>query len=202
MTIDFVEGGTMLSYESALHLLYSYGKDAAWIRHCLAVSRVAKRVAEVLEPQRAIDAGYLTTGALLHDIGRYKTHDPVLHGVEGYLLLTSLGHEREAFICASHVLCGMPAAEAAHYGLPLRDFLPTTIEERLVPVIDGLVEFDRPTTFEERCESIARRYKGNALFLERFSVAAAIGRKFLEEFDNEYGISLERIAAETLSDVR
>ncbi len=190
----------MLPYDGALRLLYDYGRDAAWTRHCLAVSRVAKRVGDVVAPRYALDTEYLTTGALLHDIGRYKTHDPVMHGVEGYRLLKSLGHHREAFICASHVLCGMPCAEAVRYGLPPQDFLPTTIEERLIPVIDAMVELDRPTTFELRCESIARRYQDNERFLRRFAVAAATAKEFLDQIDADFGISLEQIAAETLGD--
>jgi uncharacterized protein len=188
----------MLSYADALKLLYYYGGDAAWIRHCLAVSRVAKRIAEVLAPRCSLDTEYLTVGALLHDIGRYKTHDPIQHGVEGYWLLTGLGHDREAFICASHILCGMSGAEAALYGLPQKDFLPATLEERLVPLIDGVVEFDRPTTFTKRCESIYRRYQDNERFLRRFSDAAATARQFLDQLHKDFGISVERIAAETL----
>jgi uncharacterized protein len=188
----------MLCYEDALKLLYRYGGEAAWIRHCLAVSSVAQRVGEIIAPRCALDRDYLTIGALLHDIGRYKTHDPILHGVEGYRLLVSLGHDREAFICASHVLCGMPSSEAALYGLPHQDFLPTTIEERLVPLIDGVVEFDRPTTLQQRCESIARRYEGNERFLRRFSEATTKAKEFLAHLVSDFGISLEQIAAETL----
>jgi len=195
----FFSGATVLSYDDALKLLYCYGGDAAWIRHCLAVAQVAKRIGEIMAPRCALDTEYLTTGALLHDIGRYKTHDPILHGVEGYRLLTGLGHHREAFICASHILCGMASAEAAYYGLPPKDFLPNTVEERLVPLIDGMVEFDRPTTFVRRCESIAQRYKGNELFLQRFSDAATKAKEFLDQLHNDFGISVEQIAAETLS---
>jgi uncharacterized protein len=190
----------MLSHDNAMKLLYRYGKEAAWIRHCLAVSRVAQRVGEIMAPRCALDTEYLTTGALLHDIGRYRTHDPIMHGVEGYWLLTGLGHDREAFICASHILCGMASAEAVLYGLPQQDFIPTTLEERLVPLIDGMVEFDRPTTFAERCESIAQRYQGNERFLQRFSVAATKAKEFLDQLHNDFGISIEQIAAEALAD--
>jgi uncharacterized protein (TIGR00295 family) len=190
----------MLSYDDALRLLYQYGNQAAWIRHCIAVSRVAASMAEIIAPKSGIDTNYLTVGALLHDIGRYKTHDPILHGVEGYRLLVGLGHRREAFICASHVLCGMPAAEAVLHGLPDQDFIPATLEQRLVPLIDGMVEFDRPTTLERRFTSISARYQGNEGFLRRFERAAEISRTFLGQLNDEFGISLELIAAQALSD--
>jgi len=190
----------MLSYDEALRLLYQYGNEAAWTRHCVAVSRVAARIAEIIAPKCAIDTDYLKVGALLHDIGRYKTHDPILHGVEGYRLLMGLGHCREAFICASHVLSGMQGAEAVLHGLPDQDFIPETLEQRLVPLIDGMVEFDRPTTLERRFASISARYQGNEVFLQRFGRAAEISRTFLDQLNFELGISLEQIAAQALSD--
>ena len=189
----------MLSTDDAHELLHRYGGDAAWIRHCKAVSRVAARVGALMTPKYGLDVEYLTKGALLHDVGRYKTHDPIMHGVEGYRLLTTLGHHREAFICASHILCGMPRAEAIRFGLPDQDFLPQSMEQRLVPLIDSLVEFDRPTTLEQRVLSINRRYHDNAWFLGRMQHAAAIARALLDEVNLELGISLEQVAAETLS---
>ena len=188
----------MLSYEEALSLLHCYGKDTAWTRHCHAVSRVAERLSGAIARQYPLDSEFLRVGALLHDIGRYKTHDPVMHGVEGYHLLMGLGHEREAFVCASHVFCGMPQAEAVRYGLPERDFLPRTLEERLVPLIDSVVELDRPTTLEQRMLSIHRRYQSNGPFLERMQQAAMTARGLLRDLKSEFGISLEQLAAEVL----
>jgi len=188
----------MLSYKEAHSLLRCYGRDTAWIRHCLAVSRVAERLSKAISLNCSHDAEFLRVGALLHDIGRYKTHDPVMHGVEGYHLLMGLGYEREAFVCASHVFCGMPQAEAVRYGLPDQDFLPRTLEERLVPLIDSMVELDRPTTLEQRMLSLNRRYQGNGPFLERMQQAAQIARGLLRDLKNDFGISLEQLAAEAL----
>ncbi len=188
----------MLSFDDALALLTAYGNDAPWIRHCIAVSRVAERAASLISKKQAIDARLLTVGALLHDIGRYRTQDPILHGVEGYRLLTGLGHDQEAFICASHVLCGMPRHEAVRHGLPDRDFLPTRLEERLIPLIDSMVEVDKPTTIEERCDSICRRYQSNQAFLKRFKTAADIARAYHHSFQTDFGISLEDVAREVL----
>jgi uncharacterized protein (TIGR00295 family) len=188
----------MLSYEEGLALLHCYGKDAAWIRHCRAVSRVAERLSGAISPDYPFDAEFFRVGALLHDIGRYKTHDPVMHGVEGYHLLMGLGHDREAFVCASHVFCGMARAEAVRYGLPDQDFLPRTLEERLVPLIDSVVELDQPTTLEQRMLSINRRYQGNVLFLERMQQAALIAGGLLHFVNSEFGVSLEQLAAEAL----
>lgn len=187
----------MLSYKQAYELLNRYGKDAAWTRHCVAVARVAERVSCVLD-RRLADARLLRVGALLHDIGRYKTQDPVLHGVEGYRLLSRLGYDREAFICASHVLFGMPRREAILYGLPDQDFIPETLEERLVPLIDSVVEFDRPTTLAQRFSSISRRYKNSPDFLKRFEQSAQAAASLLQFLRTEFCISLEQVAIDVL----
>lgn len=191
----------MLSYTDAVELLSSYGADAPWVRHCFAVSAVADRLAVLLSKRNDIDLDFrlLKVGALLHDIGRCRTQHPILHGVEGFRLLSSLGHDREAFICASHVLCGMGREEASRHGLPDQDFFPRTLEEQLVPLIDSVVELDRPTTLDERCASISRRYQQDPLFLARFQQAADTARSAMSRVSQQFGISLEIIAQEALN---
>ena len=58
------------------------------------------------------------------------------------------------------------------HGLPEQDFFPRTLEEQLVPLIDSVVELDRPTTLDERCASISRRYQQDPLFLARFAAGS------------------------------
>ncbi len=190
--------GRRLIFAEALALLDRFGRDAAWVRHCRAVARVAEQAGALIRKHRPIDEEYLRVSALLHDIGRYKTHHPVGHGVEGYRLLMELGHVEEASVCASHILCGLSREEASAHGLPDRDFLPRSLEERLVPMIDSVVELDRPTTLDRRIASIMRRYEGQEWFLERMTVAHARAQTFLAELEREQGISLEQVAADTL----
>src|SRR5512136_3102473 len=125
----------MLSRDESIGLLAEYGKRAAWVKHCFAVADSASRLSHVIESRYAIDRKYLWSAALLHDIGRCVTHDPIMHGVEGYNLLMKLGHSREASVCISHILFGLEASEAVQFGLPAHDFIPRTIEERLVPLV-------------------------------------------------------------------
>ena len=187
-----------LSYDGALALVARYGGDATWTRHCRAVSIVAERAGQLMAMHCTIDQDFLRIAALIHDIGRYRTHDPVQHGVEGYHLLTSLGHHREAFICASHIQCGLSAAEAVQAGLPERDFMPRSLEERLIPVLDSIVELDRPTTVERRFASLSRRYQGNGGFLESVERSRRRVRAVMDDLERHCRLSLEQIAAEAL----
>lgn len=176
-------------------LLAEYSRDADWSRHCFAVANAATRVGRVLEKSCTINCSFLWSAALLHDIGRYVTHDPLLHGVEGYNLLSMLGYEQEAFICASHILFGLHAADAKQLGLPNHNFIPRTIEEKLVPLVDFLVEFDQPTTLDNRFSSLRRRNGNNLFFLNRLERAQETAMLFMAQIEEEIGDSVERIVA-------
>lgn len=186
----------MLTRDDAVELLSRYGGNAGWTRHCHAVAAAAARVGDALAEKRAIDRAFLWSGALLHDIGRHITHDPLGHGVEGYHLLSALGHAKEAHVCASHLLFGLDAAEASHVGLPARDFVPRSIEERLVPLVDYLIEYDRPTTLEKRFASLRERNGGNTFFLDRLERAQASAKRFMTQIEAEIGASVEGIVAD------
>ena len=185
----------MLSRQEAMGLLADYGQEAGWTKHCFAVADAAARVGHVLAKHRPIDCSFLWSAALLHDIGRYITHDPLLHGVEGYKLLSMLGQEKEAYVCASHILFGLNAAEAIQLGLPDRDFVPRTIEEKLVPLVDYLIEYDQPTTLNGRFSSLRERNAGNPFFLNRLKRANESASRFMTQIEQEIGESVERLVA-------
>lgn len=185
----------MLSRQHAIDILTASAQGAQWTKHCFAVANAAAAVGACLTPQRAVDASFLWSAALLHDIGRHVTHDPVLHGVEGYKFLSALGHPEEARVCASHILFGLEANEAARFGLPACDFVPRLIEEQLVALVDLLVEFDQPTTLNRRFASLRRRNAGNPFFLKRLDRALASAESCMAQIEEEIGESLEALIA-------
>ena len=185
----------MLTRQESMRLLAEYGGEAGWTRHCIAVAEAAARVGDVIAKNRPIDCSFLWSAALLHDIGRYKTHDPLLHGAEGYKLLSMLNYEKEAYVCASHILFGLNAAEASQLGLPARDFVPRTIEEKLVPLVDYLIEYDRPTTLDRRFSSLRERNHGNSFFLNGLNRAQECAILFMTQIEEEIGESVEMIVA-------
>jgi len=184
-----------LSRHEAIGLLAGYGRGAAWTKHCTAVADAAACVGSVLQERRAIDLDALWSTALLHDIGRCVTHDPIMHGVEGYNLLMKLGHQDAAFVCASHVLFGLDASDAARFGLPAQDFVPRTHEERIVPLVDFLIEGDQPTTLDRRFRALRQRNASNDLFLERLDRARCAAAAFMTQLDEETGRSVEAVVA-------
>lgn len=183
----------MLSHKVSIELLAEYGKGGTWVNHCLAVADSASRLGQVIESWYAIDRQYLWSAALLHDIGRSVTHDPIMHGVEGYKLLLKLGHEEEAFVCASHILFGLEASEAVQFGLPARDFIPHTIEQRIVPLVDLMVEGVQRTTLDRRFSSLRKRYVDNRFLMDRLDRTQQTAMSFMTQLSEKIGEPVEKI---------
>lgn len=183
-----------LSSDEAHELLKRYSAGASWMKHCVAVSSLATFFSKIFTLKYPVNIEYLQAASLLHDIGRYKTHDPIMHGIEGYKLLSGLGHMNEAFICASHVFYGISSSEAIQYGLPKSDFVPISFEERLIPLVDFLVEHDRPVLLNKRFASLRNRNRDNALFLLKLGQAEQKANALMMQLNSEFNISMEELA--------
>jgi len=168
------------------------------MKHCEAVSRLSVYFGNLFSKTIEIDLEFLKSAALLHDIGRYKTHDPIFHGIEGYRLLMRLGYTREAYFSASHILFGLSSREAHQYGLPRKPFIPMTFEEKLITLIDFLIEFDKPTILNSRFASLRERNCDNEYFFTRLDDAEKKATDFLEEINDQFSINLEKVASSIL----
>jgi putative nucleotidyltransferase with HDIG domain len=184
---------TMLSRGDARQILSEYGGKAMWVNHCIAVASLADYLAPIIRKHHDIDADFLWSAALLHDIGRHVTHDPVGHGAAGYNLLMELDHPEEAYVCASHVLFGLTADEAAQFGLPRKNFAPQKMEEKLVALIDYLMEFDKPTTLQSRFSSLRTRNSDNQFFFSRLERAEKAANDFMSVANSTMGQTIEDI---------
>ncbi len=109
------------------------------IQHCLAVERIAIEIAKLANA----DFELVSVGALLHDIGRSRTHG-VAHGVEGGRIARELGLPEDLVaIIERHVGAGLTKEEAESLGLPKMDYVPTTLEEKIVAEADNLIDDTR-----------------------------------------------------------
>ncbi len=133
--------------EEALELLRRAGCSQEVIEHCLAVERVATKLAEEISRSREVKLEEVRIGSLLHDVGRARTHG-IHHGVEGGKILRQMGAGEFARFAENHLGAGIPAGEAERLGLPKRDFLPSTLEEKIVTYADKLVMGREVVPFE------------------------------------------------------
>ncbi len=131
-----------------LQLLRDAGCSDEVINHCKAVRKVAVRIAK----KAHVNIQLVEAGALLHDIGRSKTQG-IMHGVEGARMATELGLPQSIVnIIERHLGAGIPKEEAATLGLPVKDYLPLTLEEKIVAHADNLVDNDREHPIEKEVE--------------------------------------------------
>jgi len=182
----------------ALKLLIKYSKQKPWMKHCEAVSQLSTYYGNLFSETIDVDLEFLKAAALLHDIGRYKTHDPILHGIEGYRLLKRLGYPREAHFAASHILFGLTSKEAHQYGFPRDPLAPKDFEEKLITITDFLIEFDKATTLNSRFASLRERNSRNEYFLSRLNDAEMKANEFNREIHEQFSVCLEDMAASIL----
>jgi uncharacterized protein len=129
------------SREQALELLNKYHCSAPVIAHCKAVSRLAVKTAEQCQKKGiAVDVKLVEVGALLHDLGRAKSH-----GVDHVVLGAQLARENNlpdavVAIIERHVGGGITDREAKALGWPQSSYIPVTLEEKIVSYADKLVE--------------------------------------------------------------
>jgi uncharacterized protein (TIGR00295 family) len=130
--------------EEAVLLLEKVGCDRKVIEHCKAVQFFASKIAErLIKNGIEVDTQLVRIGALLHDIGRARSHR-VDHGVMGGRMAREMQlGEEVARIIERHVGAGIPAAEAEVLGLPAKDYIPETIEEKIVAHADNMVLFKK-----------------------------------------------------------
>jgi uncharacterized protein len=119
------------------------------IAHCKAVCACAEEYAARCS---LADPDLVMQGALLHDIGRSRTHS-IGHAQAGADLLREKGFpERLVRIVECHTGAGLTADECTLLGLLPRDCMPQTVEEKIVTHADNLLA---GTTRETIDESIA-----------------------------------------------
>lgn len=122
--------------EEALHIV---------IEHSQAVAEMAREIAERVG---GADVEFVEEAAMLHDVGVVYCNAPGLgcHGSEPYIrhglcggaALRRRGLEAHARVCERHTGAGLSQADIERQGLPLphRDFLPETLEERIICYAD------------------------------------------------------------------
>lgn len=126
-------------------------------RHSLKVAEKAIELAEKIK-LREVDMDLIEIGSLLHDIGRCRTHG-FNHALIGAKLIRERGlSERLAKICETHILGGLDKEDAKQVGLPERDFLPQTLEEKIICLADKHIAGTKEVSIEQRFEKWFNKY--------------------------------------------
>jgi uncharacterized protein len=146
------------SKKKALKLLFQSGCSPKVVEHCKAVAKVATEIAETCKEKGLdIDVKLVEIGALLHDIGRSRTHS-VHHAIIGAEIAKSLGLPNAVTsIIERHVGGGITSEEAKKLGWPVKDYSPQTWEEKIVSYADKLIDGSKRVSIERTIRKFSRK---------------------------------------------
>lgn len=128
------------------------------IDHSKAVYKRTKIITKYYDVNEDLIKG----GAMLHDVGRTVTTD-IKHAYIGADLLRKLNvDERICLITERHIGAGIPPNESKELGLPNRNYMPETLEEKIVAHSDNLIHGITPVTLEFVIEKWTRKKMNQA----------------------------------------
>jgi len=126
--------------EQAIEILQKNKCSPEVIAHCQAVTLLALELSEKFKVKNhSVNVALIEAGALLHDLGRAKTHS-VNHAIEG-MQLAQAENLPEAVICIikRHVGAGIIPEEAEQFNWPKDNYVPQTLEEKIVCYADKCI---------------------------------------------------------------
>lgn len=141
--------------EQAIQILEQENCPPQVIKHCLAVTTLALEIAVKLQARGIqIDLALVEAGGILHDLGRAKSHE-VNHGLVGAQMAKSLGLPQPIVdIIKRHVGAGITEEEAEWLEWPQGNYVPTTLEEKVVCYADKRIDHDKVTSIEDEIHKL------------------------------------------------
>ena len=134
------------------------------IEHCKAVYKKAMKIAANFDDA---DKDLIRKGALLHDIGRSKTHG-ITHAIEGVRIARKYGYSEDVLnIIERHIGAGITEEEAEKLGLPKKSYVPQTLEEKIVAHADNLISGSKEVDMDFVIEKWKRNIEDSDDNIER-----------------------------------
>ena len=170
-----------LTPDQCLKILKDAGCGQDVIDHSKVVSELSVKIAEKIN---GADIELVRTGGLLHDLGRARTHE-IAHAVEGVKIARELDlPDKLIEIIQRHIGAGLLPEEAQKLGLPDWDYIPRTIEQKIVAHADNLIDFLKVVPVKNTLDKLIA--KGQI-------EAAGRVKQLHEELSNLAGIDLDNL---------
>ena len=145
-------------------------------KHSIKVAEKAVEIANKIK-HAEVNKDLVEIGALLHDVGRSKTHG-FKHALIGGKILKERGlPDTLVRICETHILGGLDKEDAKFVGIPEKDYLPKTLEEKIICIADKLTIGSKEVTIEQRFSKWFSKYGKTKLLLK--------SKKRIEEMHKE-----------------
>jgi uncharacterized protein len=149
--------------EQAIELLRKNHCSTQVVNHCIAVADLAVETATKLEANGLkINIRLVEAGALLHDLGRSKKHT-VDHAIVGAQIAKEIGLPDIVInIIKRHVGAGITDEEAKWLGWPKDNYIPQTLEEKVVSFADKLIDQSKRIPIETEIGRLEKENKSEA----------------------------------------
>lgn len=162
-----------MNWQQIIDKYYGEGSNklkSLLLLHSQSVARKALQIG-FSHTELSLDMKFIEEAAMLHDIGIIRCNAPGIHchGTEPYIchgrigaeMLRAEGLPRHARVCERHTGAGLTRDNIVSQQLPLpqQDFLPETMEEKLVCYADKFFSKTRPDeekTLEQAVRSLSK----------------------------------------------
>ena len=172
-------------YVTCIRLLQRRLTPSNVISHSIQTTQTALQAAKRIKKQgKIVKCDIILAGALLHDIGRCRSHH-LDHGIIGAQLLRKEGlPEQVARIAENHLFAGITKHEAVELGLPFQNYLPVTLEEKIITYADNISKKEPNLTIDEVIDRYSKYLIRSHPILKRVRLLHAEIRTLL---NNEQG---------------
>ena len=150
-----------MDYQAIINKYYPEDNELRHILlvHSRAVADKALAIAD-RHPELSLDRQFIEEAAMLHDIGIVRCNAPgiqcfgtepyICHGRIGAEMLRAEGFPQHARVCERHTGAGITRSQIIAQKLPLpeQDFLPETMEEKIICYADKF--FSKSHLYEEK----------------------------------------------------
>ena len=143
----------ILTPEKCISLLNKVGCTKDVINH----SKCVRDLAVLIAKKANADIKNVELGALLHDIGRSKTNG-IKHAIEGVKIAKKYDISSKIIkIIERHIGAGITSENAKKLGLPQKDYIPITLEEKIVCHADNLINNCKKQKIENEIEKALKK---------------------------------------------
>ena len=133
-----------MNEKEAIQLLRKYAPSEHVFKIVLNHSKAVQKFAVSIAKMVNADVEFVKVASMIHDIGRFDCPPgplSVKHGIIGAKILRKEGYPKLARVCERHLGGGLPKEQIIKENLPIpkRDFMPKTIEEKIITYADNLI---------------------------------------------------------------
>jgi uncharacterized protein len=160
----------MVNYSSIINKYFG-DNELGRVMYTIHVTLVTKKALEIAKKNGPNERSlrFIEEAGMLHDIGCCRVNMPVFniksdlpylcHMTEGQKILEDEGLEKHARVASTHTGVGIYADQIKEQGLPLeeKDYIPETIEERIISYADLFFSKDPDSLFKESTPKEVRK---------------------------------------------